>query len=146
MFLDDDDFPIVLSRRRTCEYSADILLVDDDAQLLRAMDRTLRAQGYKTITALGPTAAADVLLTTRFSLVLLDVNMPLRSGLELAHGIRRGEFALGNRHVPIVFVTSDDRATIYEQTYDVSALGFVIKPVAASRLVSVVDAVLHRAA
>lgn len=136
-----------LSRRPrvACEFTADILVVDDDPTVLRMTDRLLRAAGYRTINALGSTAAGDVLHTTRFSLLLLDVHMPLRDGIALAKGIREGEFAWANRNARIVFLTSDDGETTYEATYDVSAAGFLLKP-ATGRLIEVVDSFLRRAA
>ena len=140
-----DDVPLILSRRfgGVCEHQADILLVDDDFDVLRMTDRTLRSAGYSTIRAHCPTAAMEVLDTTRFSLLILDVNMPLLNGIELAAGVRRGEFACANRDVPILFLTSDDRESTYEDTFDVGAYGFLLKPIDPARLLDAVQSTLH---
>lgn len=126
--------------------SGDVLIVDDDAQLLRMMDRTLRSAGYRTSTSGTPVAALALLRTRRFSLVVLDVDMPGMSGLELATQIRDGRYGETNRSVPIVFVTADDSAKTYEGTYDVGAIQCLIKPFNIQRFGDIIESMIDRAA
>ncbi len=125
--------------------SADILAVDDDAQILRALDRTLREEGYLVRTATTVVSALDVLRTTRFALLLLDVQMPLQGGLELARCVRGGGTGPMNRDVPIVFVTADESIATFEATFDVAAFRCVYKPLFGNALRHVVGTILHAA-
>jgi CheY-like chemotaxis protein len=127
----------------TTAASADVLVVDDDLMLLRSMDRALRALGYETFATTDSMSALDVLRTRRFSLLVLDVQMPRMSGIELAERVRNGEAGSLNRDVPIVFVTADDSAATYQATFDVSAIRYLAKPVHAHALEHEIDNILH---
>lgn len=127
----------------TTDLAADVLIVDDDLCLLRSMDRVVRGLGYETFATVDGTSALDVLRTRRFSLVVLDVQMPRLSGIELARQLRGGEAGPLNRDVPIVFVTADDSAETYEQTFDVDAIRYLAKPLGHHALEVAIDHVLH---
>jgi CheY-like chemotaxis protein len=133
-------------RIETPRDNADVLIVDDDVQLLRMMDRTLRGAGYRTSTSGTPVAALELLRSTRFSLVVLDVTMPGLTGLELAEQIRGGRFGETNRNVPLVFVTADDSAATYEGTFEVAAMQCLIKPFNIQRFGDIVESMIDRAA
>lgn len=121
-----------LCRRPRVEHrvdaAADILLIDDDPQLLRMMDRTVRSAGFTCFTAPSPAYATELLRTRRFRIIVLDVSMPMKTGIEFAREIRSGLYGALNRDVPLIFVTADNRASTYEETFDVSALRCLIKP------------------
>jgi CheY-like chemotaxis protein len=141
------------TRNETCngtlhplQATADLLIIDDDPQLLRMMDRTVRSAGFTSFTAPSPAYALELLRTTRFQMLVLDVSMPMQTGIELAQEIRRGRFGALNRDVPIVFVTADNRATTYEQTFDVEALRCLIKPFDSDRFCRIVESLVERAA
>ncbi len=127
----------------TTDQASDVLLVDDDLSLLRSMDRTLRGLGYRTFATVDGNSAIDVLRTTRFSLVVLDVQMPRITGIEIARHIRSGHAGELNRNVPIMFVTGDDRETTYEDTFEVNAIRYLAKPVAGDALEHAIDNILH---
>lgn len=110
------------------EQSADVLIVDDDPSLLRSMDRTVRGVGYSTFTAPNPRLAKELLRTTQFKTIVLDVWMPTQTGIELAHDLRAGALGPLNQDTPIVFATTDDTAATYEQTFDVATARCLIKP------------------
>jgi len=147
---DDDYLPAVLcvpppsSATAVGSVRADVLIVDDDLPTLRGVDRALRGLGYETFTAPCAMTALDILRTTQFSILLLDVNMPRLSGVDLARCLRAGIAGPLNANVPIIFVTSDDTATTYEETFEVSALRYVAKPVDENALSRVMDEALHR--
>ncbi len=65
------------------------LLIADDDQYIRVLVRgSLKSEGYKILEAVDGTEAWDVIERERPDLVLLDVEMPGRSGLDLARAIR----------------------------------------------------------
>jgi len=61
---------------------ADILLVDDNAGLLAAMDDILRAAGHRPTLAANGKIAIDLIRSRRFDLIITDLVMPEKEGLE----------------------------------------------------------------
>ena len=78
---------------------ARILIVDDEPQIRRVLRTTLVSQGYTVAEAKGGDEALEQVREERPDLILLDVNMPGRSGLEVCQEIRR------TSDIPIIVVT-----------------------------------------
>lgn len=105
----------------------DILVVDDDAKNLLAVEAALAGIGRDLVTARSGPAALRMLLKRDFSLILLDVQMPSMDGFETARLIRARR---RSEHVPIIFVTAFERSS--EQILEGYALGavdFLFKPI-----------------
>ena len=114
-----------------------VLIVDDVADNLLALEGMLRRDDVEIVTALSGRAALDILLERDVALAILDVQMPEMDGFELAALMRGVE---KTRYVPIVFVTAGSR----EQSrmfkgYEVGAVDYLFKPVDAHVLRSKVD-------
>lgn len=123
---------------------APILAVDDDPQIRRLIDRSLRAEGYATEIATSAENALDVLRKSdRYALLLLDVMMPGETGFDLARRIRNGEAGEVHRDVPILFVTAEDDEQSFENSFEVGAIGYVTKPFEPDALVESVSSMLH---
>lgn len=85
--------------------SSPVLIVDDDAISRRAVAHALEKAKLSAVSVEGPEAAYAQLQRRRFSLVVLDVNMPGMNGYELCARLR----ALPeHERTPVVFVTSLD--------------------------------------
>src|SRR5450631_2496570 len=80
------------------------LLVDDTAENLVAIEALIRRKGLELLLARSGSEALELLLVNDVSLALLDVQMPVMDGYELAT-LMRG--AKRTKHVPIIFVTAD---------------------------------------
>lgn len=104
-----------------------ILLVDDRPDNLMSMEIVLENQGYKFYKATSGKDALKILLKEEdFSLILLDVRMPIMDGYETAELIYSREKL---RLVPIIFITGQD----YEETamfkgYQAGAVDYIRKP------------------
>ena len=127
-----------------------ILLVDDDPLLLDYIGTVLRHAGYDTIGASSAPEALQRIAECEaaresthqepaFALALLDITMPGMSGLDLARGLKE------HTEVPFMFLTSVDDAETARQAASHGAVGFVVKPVEASRLLPAFEAALARA-
>ncbi|MBW2273372.1 MAG: response regulator [Deltaproteobacteria bacterium] len=66
-----------------------LLIVDDEAQILTALRRTLRREGYQILTAETTARALDLLAEHPVDLVLSDQKMPGMSGVELLAEVKR---------------------------------------------------------
>jgi PAS domain S-box-containing protein len=109
------------------EPTANILIVDDDARSLVAMEALLSGPG-RTIVAVGSgEEALRRLLRQEFTLILLDVRMPDMDGFETAELIRQSERL---RHIPIIFLSALDtlEADVYRGVAS-GAVDYLFKPV-----------------
>jgi signal transduction histidine kinase len=103
-----------------------ILIVDDNPANLVALEAILEPLGERVVKAGSGREALRHLLDDRFSLVLLDVQMPGLSGFETAAIIWQRELT---RNVPIVFVTAAEREeTSVVSGYTQGAVDYIVKP------------------
>jgi two-component system KDP operon response regulator KdpE len=116
-----------------------ILLVDDEAQLRRAIRTTLSALGFVVTDADSGETALELLRTERFDLVLLDINMRGVSGIETCRAIR------ARSEIGILMLTVRDRAEDRIQALDAGADGYVTKPFDVNELLARIRATLRRA-
>jgi response regulator NasT len=117
-----------------------ILLVDDDRLVLMVLAQGLSNAGYSVKTA-ESVEDAEALLASgeRPDLVILDVSMPGRSGLELAERLHSFD------HIPFILLTAYSDKEIVEQAAISGAHGYLVKPVDTPQLVPTIEAALARA-
>jgi signal transduction histidine kinase/ligand-binding sensor domain-containing protein/CheY-like chemotaxis protein len=110
----------------------DVLLVEDDPAVARAMSGLLEHIGHRPRHAANGLAALGALKRGRFGLALLDLDLPGVDGLALARMIRRGE--TGTAHLALIAVTA--RASGDEETLCRAAGidGFLRKPLTSAAL------------
>ena len=106
--------------------SADILMVDDRAENLLALEALLGTLGSRIVKAHSGPEALKKLLAQDFAVILLDVQMPGMDGFETAKLIRERE---RTRYTPIIFLTAYDRSeAAVAKGYGVGAVDFLFKP------------------
>jgi two-component system sensor histidine kinase/response regulator len=120
-----------------------ILMVDDTAENLVALEALLRRDGVQPLVARSGAEALELLLIHEVALALLDVQMPDMDGFELAELMRGTE---RTKHVPIIFVTagSRDPRRVFKG-YETGAVDFLFKPIDPHILKSKVDVFLELA-
>ena len=100
-----------------------ILVVDDDPDILLGLESRLQWLGYQVITAKDALPALELIERERPSLVLLDLELPTVSGLELLKRLPQ------NGHTPIVIIMtafgSIERAV---EAMKLGAFDFITKP------------------
>ena len=116
-----------------------ILVVDDESQIRRVMRTTLISNGYEVTEAVHGEEALKIVRSSECDLVLLDVNMPGKSGLETCREIR----AMGSNPA-IIMVTVRDSEADKVDALDAGADGYVTKPFGINELLARVRAVLRR--
>jgi len=107
-------------------HSTSILLVDDHASNLLALEAILEPMGQRLVKASSGKEALRWLLREDFALILLDVQMPSMDGFETARIIRQRE---RTRYTPIIFLTAHgrDEANLVHG-YAAGAADYVVKP------------------
>ena len=117
-----------------------LLLVDDDRLILATLSSGLMAAGYVVAEAESVDEAEELLAGgLRPDLVLLDVRMPGRDGLELAR--RLAEFD----RIPFLLLTAFGDREFVEQANEVGALAYLVKPIDVPQLIPAVEAAIARA-
>src|SRR5262245_12902769 len=104
----------------------DILVVDDNAANLIAVEAALSGMDVRVVAAQSGDEALRLMLERDFALILLDVKMPSMDGFETAQIIRSRK---RSRHTPIIFVTAHGRDDSEVQAaYLLGAVDFMFKP------------------
>lgn len=117
-----------------------LLLVDDDPHLLRMLEFALKSKGYEVITARDGDEALDRYRETRPDLVVLDVMLPKRDGMQVCREMRQ----IGRR-VPILLLTALDDSPHKVEGFDVGADDYITKPFDLQELLARIHAHLRRA-
>ena len=110
----------------TSAEQVDILLVDDRAENLLALEAILEPLGQRLVRAQSGEDALRCLLEREFAVILLDVQMPGMNGFETARMIKARE---RTKHVPIIFLTAISKDEDYVfKGYSVGAVDYMSKP------------------
>jgi len=105
---------------------AKILLVDDRAENIVALEAILSSLGQTLVQARSGDAALKALLSDEFAVILLDVLMPGMDGFETAAHIKRRP---KTRDVPIIFLTARNAEPDYAfRSYTAGAVDYIAKP------------------
>jgi two-component system response regulator MprA len=116
-----------------------VLLVDDDARILRMLERTLAAEGYDVSVAPdGGTALARIERSLP-DLIVLDVKMPGLDGLAVTRRLRAKRLP-----VPILLLTARDAVAERVAGLDAGADDYLVKPFDIAELTARVRALLRR--
>jgi two-component system, OmpR family, KDP operon response regulator KdpE len=116
-----------------------ILVVDDESAIRRALRPPLAELGFQMAEAARGEEALQLLRTTTFDAVLLDVNMPGIGGVETLRRIR----AFAPR-LPILMLTVRDKEEEKVEALDLGADDYVTKPFSTRELIARVRAAIRR--
>ena len=116
-----------------------ILIVDDEPPIRRFLRSSLAAQGYRVVEADTGEAALRQIAETRPDLIVLDLGLPDRDGIELIREIRQSV------ETPIVVLSVRDDEKGKVQALDLGASDYITKPFGTEELLARVRAALrHR--
>jgi DNA-binding NtrC family response regulator len=112
-----------------------ILIVDDEASILLAIDTTLQMAGLDhTITCQDSRQVIDIMAEKTVELMLLDLNMPNVDGHRLLDEVHRD-----HPEVPVIIVTGEVDIQIAVKCIQAGAFDYIVKPVEADRLITAVN-------
>jgi len=115
-----------------------VLVVDDDAALLRALAINLRARGYDVSVAATGREALDTLARAHPDVVVLDLGLPDLDGLDVLRGIR------GWNEVPVVVLSARTTSDEKVDALDAGADDYVTKPFEMNELLARLRAAVRR--
>jgi len=118
-----------------------VLLVEDDQMIAQGLQTALRQDGYTVDWMREGNGAAAALRTERFDLVLLDLGLPGRDGLQVLRELRRRGDA-----TPVLILTARDELPDRVAGLDAGADDYIVKPFDLDEVSARMRSVLRRAA
>ena len=116
-----------------------ILAIEDDGAIRRGLVDALRFAGYQTLEAARGDTGLDMAVSCDFDLLLLDLVLPGRDGLEILREVRRLRPTL-----PVIILTARGEETDRVRGLHDGADDYVVKPFSVKELLARVEAVLRR--
>lgn len=101
-----------------------ILICEDNLLASRAMSVVLEREGYDPVTAIDGNSAIDLLRSTDFSLIIVDIHLPYHSGLELIHFLRKDL----KKKTPVLIVSAFSDPQVQRQASEMKVSGYITKP------------------
>jgi two-component system, OmpR family, alkaline phosphatase synthesis response regulator PhoP len=116
-----------------------ILIVEDEQELCMTLGDRLRSEGYAVDVAFDGKAGFEKMNQAAFDLVILDLMLPMRSGLDLCVDLRRSGFT-----TPILILTALSQSLEKVAGLKLGADDYVTKPFDTLELMARVEALLRR--
>jgi two-component system, NtrC family, nitrogen regulation response regulator NtrX len=117
---------------------AHLLLVDDDPNTLASLSRAFRLEGHEATVCDNAARAVELLRTGSFDLILSDVVMPGRSGLELLEDLKKAGVK-----TPIILISGQANIAMAVKATKLGALDFLEKPLSTDKLLVTVENALR---
>ena len=102
-----------------------ILIVDDSLTMLQQLTVFLEGQGFNVLKAMGAQQGLDIVRQQQLDLLIVDVNMPGMSGLEMIEQVRTIE---GYDKTPCFVLTTESTKPLMETGKRVGATAWIVKP------------------
>ena len=120
-------------------HSKKILIVDDSKLVLSLHRNILKTLGYECSSAENGAVALESCMTTKFDLILTDINMPKMDGYEFTKKVR---VVLGYEEVPIIMISSEKNDQDKGKALEAGVNVYIVKPVSADDLTTHVKMLL----
>jgi two-component system response regulator QseB len=116
-----------------------LLLVEDDAMIGEAIRAGLKREGFTVDWVYDGESASQVLRTEDFDLLLLDLGLPRKGGLEVLTAARAS-----GQELPVLIITARDAVSDRVQGLDAGADDYLVKPFDLDELAARIRALLRR--
>jgi response regulator NasT len=116
-----------------------VVIAEDEALIRLDLAEMLRDEGYQVVGEAGDgQEAVDLAEALRPDLVIMDVKMPRRDGIDAAAEIA------AKRIAPIVILTAFSQRDLVEKARDAGAMAYLVKPFSISDLIPAIEVALSR--
>jgi DNA-binding response OmpR family regulator len=115
-----------------------ILIAEDDKKISAALKIRLEAAGYEVQVFWDGFRSFIRTMTDQPDLILMDIFMPMGSGLSVAQALRRAGL-----DKPIIFMTASRKKSLRLQAQELNAVGFFEKPFDTKRLLAAISQALQ---
>jgi len=118
-----------------------ILIVEDSPPNMRLIEMTLRLKGYELLKATDGEEALDMAISQKPDLILMDLNLPKVSGLEVTKRLRQMTVF---SHTPIIAITAHAMKGDKEKIIEAGCDAYLSKPIDTRQLPRVVAEMLQK--
>jgi DNA-binding NtrC family response regulator len=125
------------SANNSVAHKANLLVVDDDPNTLASLARAFRLAGFEAVVCDSAPRALDLAKSERFDLILSDVVMPGRGGMELLEDLKNAGVA-----TPVVMISGQATIETAVKATRLGAVDFLEKPLSSEKLIVTVENVL----
>ncbi|MFZ2511857.1 MAG: response regulator [Gordonia sp. (in: high G+C Gram-positive bacteria)] len=116
-----------------------VVVAEDDSLIRMDLCEMLRDEGYDVVgEAPNGQVAVDLTESLRPDLVIMDIKMPVRDGIDAASEIAQKRLA------PVVMLTAFSQRDFVERARDAGAMAYLVKPFSQSDLVPAIEVALSR--
>ena len=129
-------YPRTITGGRTA--MREILIVDDDKDLSYIISEMLESYGYSVTTAASGEEAFALLSSRTYHLILMDINLPDITGLELCRELRKAS------QIPVIFASARTSETDRITGFDTGGDDYLPKPYSIKELLARVNALIRR--
>ncbi len=119
--------------------NAKILYAEDEEQTRSLVAEELRQEGYTVDQAEDGETAIGLLANRSYDLLLLDIRMPRKSGLDVLAFLQEQ-----NRHPRVIMLTAVDELASAIQAVKLGANDYLTKPFRLEQLLAAIERILHR--
>ena len=117
-----------------------VLVVEDEIDVRRFASKVLEMEGYTVLQAGKAEDGLDLLKKHNVNLVLVDLRLPVNSGLWLLGEIKRTK---ETSSIPVVMLTASAEASQRERALGMGAVDYLVKPISAAGIRKAVARVLR---
>ena len=110
-----------------------ILVIDDEELLIRTMNRLLEKNGYLVYSTKSSQDAEVIAEEEEFDLLICDIRMPGRNGVETAKCIQN------IKPMPIIFITGFADEAIEEEAQKLNPVAYLMKPFDAHEMLAIIE-------
>lgn len=111
-----------------------VLVVDDEQLILKIISDILTKEGYEVVVANNCEKATEYLRTSRIDVVLSDIKMPVKSGIDLLEEIKKKD-----PNIPVILMTGFASLETAVEAVQNGAFDYLIKPLDYGKLRSVIE-------
>ncbi|PIQ87550.1 MAG: response regulator [Candidatus Omnitrophica bacterium CG11_big_fil_rev_8_21_14_0_20_45_26] len=115
-----------------------ILLVDDEMLVIKSLDRLLKKAGYEVVTVTDATAALKEVKRSDFDLIISDIRMPGKDGVNLIREIRSLLQSEKRQRIPEIFMTGYASEEVGKEAEKLKVAEYIYKPFDLSQFLNLV--------
>lgn len=116
-----------------------IVVADDDLDLCELLEMKLRQSNYEVFTAMDGVQALKIVRSIRPNLVILDIMMPLMTGMEV---LRELKSETATADIPVILMTAKRRESDVNSGFALGVVDYIVKPFNLKDLVAQVKGVI----
>ena len=102
-----------------------VLLVEDDFELAEALRERLEKEGFESDVSSSGVGVADKSARIRPDLIVLDLNLPKKSGFQVLAELRGN---VKTESIPVLVLTVRRETSAWERCYGMGANAYIVKP------------------